>query len=268
MSSMHIVRLVYQMKCYLSFRLNMKDKINVAEILKDCPKGMELDCTLVENLIFDHIDEDSMDLICCLIKSDKGIISGMTFTKYGCYNTTEYDKCVIFPKGKTTWEGFVPPCKFKEGDIVYTKGGSLAILGGWATRSFYTICRLSSGRLLTDFILVEPERFATEEEKQKLFEAIKDKGYRWNAETKTLEKEEKKDKFDITALKPFDKVLVRNKESGHWMMEFFERVYENSYLCYKGFWDNCVPYWGNEHLLGTTDDCDDYYKIWKDETDE
>ena len=31
-------------------------------------------------------------------------------------------------------------------------------------------------------------RFATKEEKQKLFQAIKEKGYRWNAETKTLEK--------------------------------------------------------------------------------
>ena len=24
----------------------------------------------------------------------------------------------------------------------------------------------------------------------------------------------------------------------------------------------CIPYEGNEHLLGTTDDCDDYYKTW------
>jgi hypothetical protein len=34
-------------------------------------------------------------------------------------------------------------------------------------------------------------RFATEEEKEKLFQAIKDKGYKWNAETKELEKLEK-----------------------------------------------------------------------------
>ena len=32
------------------------------------------------------------------------------------------------------------------------------------------------------------ERFATEEEKEKLFQAIKENGYKWNAETKTLEK--------------------------------------------------------------------------------
>ena len=24
----------------------------------------------------------------------------------------------------------------------------------------------------------------------------------------------------------------------------------------------CIPYEGNEHLLGNTDDCDDFYKTW------
>ena len=35
------------------------EKINVAELLKDCPKGMELDCTLWDNVVFDHIDMKS-----------------------------------------------------------------------------------------------------------------------------------------------------------------------------------------------------------------
>lgn len=29
------------------------------------------------------------------------------------------------------------------------------------------------------------------------------------------------------------------------------------------YFQQCIPYEGNEHLLGTTDDCDDYYKTWK-----
>ena len=28
-------------------------------------------------------------------------------------------------------------------------------------------------------------------------------------------------------------------------------------------WKQCIPYEGNEHLLGTTDDCDDFYKNWE-----
>lgn len=38
--------------------------------------------------------------------------------------------------------------------------------------------------------------FATEEEKQKLFKAIKDNGYKWNEQTKTLEKV-KKNLFEL-----------------------------------------------------------------------
>ena len=42
-------------------------------------------------------------------------------------------------------------------------------------------------------------RFATEEEKQKLFQAIKDNSYHWNPETKTLEKlEDIEDKGNIS----------------------------------------------------------------------
>ena len=27
--------------------------------------------------------------------------------------------------------------------------------------------------------------------------------------------------------------------------------------------EQCIPYEGNEHLRGTTNDCDDYYKTWE-----
>lgn len=33
------------------------EKINIANLLKDCPKGMELDCTMYENVEFDYIEQ-------------------------------------------------------------------------------------------------------------------------------------------------------------------------------------------------------------------
>ena len=45
------------------------EKLNIAEILKDCPKGMELDCTLFEDVHFDCID-DVCDIIKCYIQQD------------------------------------------------------------------------------------------------------------------------------------------------------------------------------------------------------
>ena len=158
-------------------------------------------------------------------------------------------------------------------------------------------------------------RFATSEERQKLFDAIKANGYKWNAETKTLEKliipkfkvgdkikhksgrcsgctikaiennvyileeiwstlpiseqheyELIPNKFDISTLKPFDKVLVRCGNRGYWSPQFFAKYDSNNttfpFVCTYNCWEQCIPFEGNEHLLDTTNDCDEYYKTW------
>lgn len=43
----------------------MKNRINIAELLKDCPKGMELDCLMFENLYFDKVEQDCRYPIGC-----------------------------------------------------------------------------------------------------------------------------------------------------------------------------------------------------------
>ena len=43
-----------------------KEKINIAELLKDCPKGMELDCAMYEDVHFDYVDE--LNIIHCYIQ--------------------------------------------------------------------------------------------------------------------------------------------------------------------------------------------------------
>lgn len=70
-------------------------------------------------------------------------------------------------------------------------------------------------------------------------------------------------KFDIPdqnkaerQLKPFDEVLVRDNDDSKWVCDFFEgiptsRVYEYSCVL-RGLVHQCIPYEGNEHLLGTT----------------
>ena len=174
--------------------------MNIAELLKDCPSGMELDCTSYDNVSFDKISDDKKAAypIFCYITDKEGNHSGISFTENGCESKRYGAKCVIFPKGKTTWEGFVPPYKFKDGDVltymfcnkptiyIYREKGccNTSYYAGYSSENeqFYKgeIGGLSGDR--TDL------RLATEEEKQKLFQVIKDNGYKWNAETKTLEK--------------------------------------------------------------------------------
>lgn len=70
--------------------------------------------------------------------------------------------------------------------------------------------------------------------------------------------EDKKPKCDF---KPYDKVLVRNYKTDKWKASFFSHIeYEGDYadkplfVCVGEEWWQCIPYEGNEHLLGTTNE--------------
>ena len=288
------------------------EKINIAELLKDCPKGMELDCAIFENLEFDHVDKDSKYPIVCRIELEGGHYNTQTFTKYGCYTNDKFSKCAIFPKGKTTWEEFESP--FRDGDIVATNSGLQVFILQKAQSNTKGYCYIGYEFEFNEFFnagVWEFDRLATEEEKHKLFDAIKDNGYRWNAETKTLEKliepifkvgdriqskdfiEERTikiceedgywttvdtwirisdqddwelipNKFDIATLKPFDKVLVIDGNKDKWNIDFFGYYRDDgTYQCMTFTKNQCIPYEVNQHLLGTTNDCDDFYKTWE-----
>ena len=172
-------------------------KINVAKLLKDCPQNMELDCTMFNKVTLFTVDDREGVVFPITVFREDG--NPIVLTKYGQYIDADFAKCVIFPKGKTTWEGFVPPCEFKDGDIIADEHGNIAIYKGtmWYNKKlagYYCGYRKSDERFLPEpkrdghFGLIEELHHATEEEKEKLFQVIIDNGYRWNTETKTLEK--------------------------------------------------------------------------------
>lgn len=166
----------------------MNKNLNLVEILKNCPKGMKLDCTMFDNAKFIGV-ENCENPICIRVGN-----MYLHLTQYGTWNFDENAKCIIFPKGKTTWEGFVNPYKFNDGDIVAKNNGNcIGITSGGHIYSYiptYCVLRNNSnfklyfgGKELWKF-----DRLATEEERQKLFDAIKEIGYKWDAEKRTLEK--------------------------------------------------------------------------------
>lgn len=58
-----------------------------------------------------------------------------------------------------------------------------------------------------------------------------------------------------SAFKPFDKVLVRDSESDKWRANLFGYIDKDKYYhCVYANWVYCIPYEGNEHLLGTIKD--------------
>lgn len=53
--------------------------------------------------------------------------------------------------------------------------------------------------------------------------------------------------------KLFDKVLVRDEDDEIWDWDMFSLCYDGKYWCIGGVKQQCIPFEGNEHLLGTTD---------------
>lgn len=93
-------------------------------------------------------------------------------------------------------------------------------------------------------------RLATDSEKQQLFDALAKEGKQWDSEKKMIVDLKPKVEF-----KPFDKVLVRNCKSENWRANLFGYIDKDGfYCCVWANWAYCIPYIGNESLLGTTKD--------------
>lgn len=93
-------------------------------------------------------------------------------------------------------------------------------------------------------------RLATDSERQQLFEALAKENKAWDAEKKQIVNLKPKCEF-----KPFDKVLVRDSKASKWRANLFShKNIGEPYYCVYASWNYCIPYEGNEHLLGTVKD--------------
>lgn len=83
----------------------------------------------------------------------------------------------------------------------------------------------------------------------------------------SINKNNKVERFDPKTLQPFDKVLVRD-EDNYWTAALFSHIANGlvGRVCCSAFrWKQCIPY--NEetkHLVGTTEDCPEFYKWWEE----
>ena len=263
----------------------MNEDLNLVEILKDCPEGTKLYSTVLGEVELCAVEHNNTYPI--LVKDNIG--NACSLTPNGKFVEKFDSECVLFPsKDQRDWSKFnpkneelVPPCEFKDGDILsyqcaYLKNRTIYIyryherfntayyvaLSGDVNETF----RIDNkgGWALNGY--TDTARFATEEEKQKLFDAIKLNGYKWNAKTKTLEKLVEP-KFDPKTLQPFDKVL--GFFNGVWNCDLYSHYCNDDrmfpYVCFRSSVSRIIPY--NEdtkHLAGIYGKAPEFYRYWED----
>lgn len=165
----------------------MNEKLNLVEILKNCPKGTKLYSTIFGDVKFEKINNDRLHPI--TVRIGDGCTEYFTADGkkyYGAYN----GECTLFPsKDQRDWS-----------------------------------------------------KFNTKKTKQP--------------------------KFDPKTLQPFDKVLVRDKDSENWNCGFFSHKDASStypYRCIGTPYMHCIPYNDDtKHLVGTTEEAPEFYKYWED----
>lgn len=151
--------------------------------------------------------------------------------------------------------------EFKDGDILLYKSAkftffSSILILNTNRNEMSSYVRFSIGKGSIDYdvpvcnLYTDRFRYATEEEKLQLFDALAREGKAWDAEKKQIV-----DLKPEVELKPFDRVLVRDSKSDKWRANLFSHIEKDGYYhCVSANWIYCIPYIGNESLLGTTKD--------------
>lgn len=232
----------------------MNNKINIAEILKDCPKGMKLYSPIYGKVELWKVNSNSVYSIMTATSIDRA----GTFTSEGLlYEKYPSAECLLFPSSEMRdWTKF-----FKRGDVVRSiDDGAQAVFKGWESddyTSFYaSIVHHAEVDEWDEDIVFAVESFYKEyEEFARGFIVDAEEHYNGKYNPDTLRVEPVKPKCPF---KPFDKVLIRDSKKQIWIANYFSLYYEEDkdypYVCMGGSYRYCIPY--NEHtahLLGTTD---------------
>lgn len=145
--------------------------------------------------------------------------------------------------------------EFKDGDIVCISGmgylayGIVKSIDNSSKKLEYYVLNDMSTLKTDDWLSFEDKQIQpiTETQQIILFDVLAKEGKAWDADKKQIV-----DLKPKVELKPFDKVLVRYSKSDKWQANLYGyKSSDGLYYCVYASWNYCIPYEGNEHLLGT-----------------
>lgn len=234
----------------------MENKINIAEILRDMPKGTKLYSPLFGKC--EYIDVDNIIYPINIRVHNTTDTRYESLTEYGCYfSNFEDTDTVLFPSARMRdWSKF-----FKRGDVLVDEDLETAVVfDGWANDDYMEFnttinhYRISDAWGIGDICCTLLFRKATDEERAE-FIAAAEKYYGGKYNPETLQVEPIKVAEPKCPFEPFQKVLVRDFCDEKWKADYFSHydVVDTSlpYRCVGECYKVCIAYEGNEHLLGT-----------------
>lgn len=285
--------------------------MNIAKILKNCPKGTKLYSPIYGEVEFIEVSVVTGSIGCKTNGCTVYFHSDGTYYKGG--------ECMLFPsKEQRDWDDFMIP--FKDGDIIIKtefnpgcKYYNIAIFKRYnnnSTNNMTVYCQVNgANEFRTEMSIHHKDwRLASTNEIKRFFTRMNESGYDFkNGRLITLPKfkvgdtitngtytfkishiddmyyyeevsitvsrlriqeqdEWKIKKFDISSLKPYDKVLVKNGD-GCWyptLVSYVDSSREVYLIDTTDRAEYVIPFEGNEHLIGGFSDPDPYYITWQE----
>lgn len=242
----------------------MEAGLNIANILKDKPSGISLYSSVFGSCVYRDNCDNCIEVVTnnCYYFNEKGhyITNGVK---------SENGECLLFPSNEMRdWSKFA----WKRGDVLVSRDKNIHLIFDKFTDDTYTIfagkhCYEKDFRneynyerrfdsFMTEYFTLETD----DTDVQTYIRMIENKiGGKLNLKTLEIEKTqlEFKDGKTKYQFKPFEKVLVRDTCNDIWKATFFSNIKDDNnsiykYVCNCLSWRQCIPYEGNESLLGTT----------------
>ena len=227
-----------------------KEPVNVAEILRDYkPNEIMLYTTMFGNAFLKWFTRDGSGII---LESTNTV--DISLDASGRMKEVQSGECIMFPSAEMRdWNKF-----FKHGDVVIDQKGDMFVFDCWANSNYTKMSiidyfdkpsEFGGNELRQKYLTVKTKDYqkADEEQRKFFFESL-DKSYTFAVKCGRIMRVEKK----APHFKTYDKVLVRNRKQS-WKIDLFSHYEQFGSFHYRtlgGYYEYCIPYDGNEHLVG------------------
>lgn len=227
-----------------------KETVNVAEILRDYKENeIILYTTMLGDAFFKGFTRDGRGII---LESTNTV--DIALDANGRMKEVQNSECNVFPSAEMRdWNKF-----FKHGDVVIDQKGEMFVFHCWAKDNYTKMSIIDyfdkpssfgANEFRLKHLTVKTKDFQkANEEQRKWFFDLMEQSYTIVVDCGRIVEVYNK----APGFKQFDRVLVRNRKQS-WKIDLFSHYEQFGSFHYRtlgGYYEYCIPFKGNEHLVG------------------